>query len=100
MEKRDRYLIAAFRRVFRWDTLRRECLKRSGGRCAKCNKKVKLVVDHIIPVFDLADGFEGWDILYRRLFCRQDNLQALCLDCHKAKTKKENTIRRKHRSKK
>lgn len=45
-------------------------------------------VDHIEPVgtlkcLDDVKGFMG------SLFCSQDNLQIMCDDCHKVKTKEE-----------
>jgi len=56
--------------------------------CAECSldfpaKEVQ--VDHIIPI-----GVEKtWDEFIDGLFCEADNLQVLCVPCHKIKTKKE-----------
>ena len=46
-------------------------------------------VDHIIPVVDPNKGFETWDVFVERLYCDQDNLQAICKPCHDIKTKQE-----------
>ena len=61
-------------------------------RCAMCqqeftNKDVQ--VDHIKPVVDPKKGFKNWDVFINNLFCDADNLQVLCIPCHKIKTKKE-----------
>lgn len=59
-------------------------------RCAACKKefpKTEIQVDHIEPV--VLDKFTTWDEFIERLFCNSDNLQAICLICHKRKTKKE-----------
>jgi len=45
-------------------------------------------VDHITPVVS-ADGFTTWDDYIANMFCEKDNLQVLCLACHKAKSQSE-----------
>lgn len=83
----------------KWDT-RKKALKRarkqvqeSSGKkkfhwqCAKCLKwfrdQAQMEVDHIVEV----GPFEGsWDHFIPRLYCELDNLQVLCVDCHKLKT--------------
>lgn len=56
--------------------------------CATCNKEFvakDVQVDHIIPI-----GTEKtWDQFIDGLFCEEDNLQVLCIPCHKIKTKAE-----------
>lgn len=99
MERRDRYLIAAFRRIFRWEPSRRlvikGCFSDGKYRCQKCNKlHKKIVVDHIEPVIDPLRGWEGWDVYYERLFVPKEQLQGLCKKCHAVKTKQENSQRR------
>jgi len=59
-----------------WHKRRARILKRAGGHCEACGVEAKLEVDHIVNV---AEG--GTHDL--------TNLQALCPDCHKAKTKAE-----------
>jgi len=43
-------------------------------------------VDHKEPAVDPEKGFETWDIFINRLFCERENLQAICVGCHKIKT--------------
>ena len=65
----------------RWKRLRRVILDRDGWRCQSCGKAGRLEVDHILAVH--LDG-AFWDL---------GNLQALCRDCHFAKTRRENAAR-------
>lgn len=56
-------------------------------QCAKCktwfNSQDALEVDHIVEI----GPFEGdWNKFVSKVFCGQDNLQALCIVCHKRKT--------------
>lgn len=57
-------------------------------RCASCLSEFpakQVQVDHIKPI-----GFDKtWDEFIDGLFCEADNLQVLCVDCHKVKTQKE-----------
>lgn len=46
-------------------------------------------VDHIKPVVDPTKGFKSWDSFVENLFCESNNLQVLCLDCHRQKTYQE-----------
>jgi 5-methylcytosine-specific restriction endonuclease McrA len=65
-------------------------------KCNGCSKEFpqsEVQVDHIHPVVK-ANGFSSWDDYISSLFCPKDNLQVLCLTCHKAKTKAENAERR------
>lgn len=70
--------------------------------CAKCKQEFTskdIQVDHIKPVVP-PSGFTTWDDFIARLFCSAANLQVLCKECHKIKTKKETAARAKARSKK
>ena len=70
--------------------------------CASCKHEypAKLVqCDHINPVVPPETGFTTWDDFIERLFCDKSNLQILCVDCHKAKTKLELSLRKKDDSK-
>lgn len=61
-------------------------------RCALCKNEFTakdMEVDHISPVVDPLTGFESWDVFIQRLYCESDNLQAICVGCHRAKTKLE-----------
>jgi len=60
--------------------------------CAMCSKNYpakEVQIDHIHPVVDPDIGFISWDVYIERMFCEQDNLQVLCLTCHKKKSKEE-----------
>lgn len=63
-------------------------------RCAHCDEEFTskdIQVDHIKPVVDPKKGFTTWDTYIKRLFCDRENLQVLCVPCHKVKTKEEKT---------
>lgn len=63
-----------------WPELRIKAFKRDNYCCKSCNLRktsFELIGDHIIPI---AIGGEEWDI---------DNVQTLCQDCNKVKTKKD-----------
>jgi len=65
-------------------------------RCNGCKKEFvqsQVQVDHVVPVVK-ATGFTTWDDYINSLFCSKDNLQVLCLGCHKIKSKDENAVRR------
>lgn len=65
-------------------------------QCSSCSKIVgpkDIKVDHIEPVVPIT-GFTNWDDLISRLFCEESGLQAICKECHKIKTDKENLDRR------
>jgi len=75
-----------FNQVFLWNEVKRDVLKRDNYTCVKCGFKDKeraehhyqtgkLVVDHKIPVALGGDEFSF------------DNLQTLCLDCNRVKTR-------------
>lgn len=65
-------------------------------RCASCEQEFTskdIEVDHIEPVVPLS-GFVSWDDVITRLFCPKENLQVLCVGCHKKKTKEESQIKK------
>ena len=74
--------VRAWRSTKRYRTLRRRFMAKN-PTCAMCEKQGLTVaakeLDHIIPASDRPDLF--WDT---------DNMQALCVDCHMAKTAAEN----------
>lgn len=101
----ERYLISKLREASVTWGGRSECLKRSRKKvqegflkdgspkwkyyyqCAKCLewfRDVKsLEVDHIVEI----GPFTGdWTAYISKMFCGQDNLQALCSLCHQKKT--------------
>lgn len=73
--------------------------------CAGCNQEVtatikdekgkrrkNAIVDHIKPITDPAVGFTNWNDYVENMFCEVDNLQVLCLACHKVKCQEETDI--------
>ena len=67
-------------------------------RCNSCEKEFPLKsiqVDHIEPIIDPKVGFTSWDDFIHRLFCEKENLQTLCVKCHKAKSLKERNAHQK-----
>jgi len=64
----------------RWEKLRRAILRRDGGLCQPCRRAGRLTeataVDHIVARTHGGSDDEG-------------NLQAICDDCHRAKTARE-----------
>lgn len=64
--------------------------------CEMCKgEREKVEIDHVIPCVKPADGFTTWDeYINSRFVSSADKLQALCRECHKAKTKEENRLRR------
>lgn len=106
-------IVEGIRRVFSRSELRYEVLKDAlskkkgprGGKqytCAKCRKSFglrQIEVDHINPVVPLTKTIHEMRIatIVNRRFCSKKNLQVLCKECHKAKTKKETAIRAKNR---
>ena len=72
-------------------------------RCILCNEvfnSSKINLDHVSPVVAIGKKYTDytWDELVTRLWCSEDNLQVLCTDCHKKKTKKEASLRKKARA--
>ena len=65
--------------------------------CEICKQeREKIEIDHITPCIRPADGFTSWDDYIKSRFVESaDKLQAICHDCHKEKSKKENAKRRK-----
>ena len=69
-------------------------------KCAGCDGefvKKDVQVDHVLPVVDPVDGFQGWDVYITRMFCPVENLQVLCRNCHSKKSKSESKTRVKNK---
>jgi len=72
-------------------------------KCAACGA-VKgagsINVDHINPVVPIVKHYStlSWDQRIARLWCKEENLQVLCTDCHKKKSKEEAALRKKARA--
>ncbi len=57
-------------------------------RCSTCKQEFTskdVQVDHTKPI---GPGL-SWDEFIESLFCEKENLQVLCVPCHKEKTKRE-----------
>lgn len=66
--------------------------------CATCCEEWSakdVQVDHIDPIIPHT-GFTTWDMYIERLFCDKDNMQVLCLTCHKLKTLEEKELRKQY----
>lgn len=102
-------LISNIRRAFSRSELHRQALNQAlckergprGGKqyicneCEKCFGSRLVQVDHIKPVVPLNMKAQDMslDTYIRRLWCALSNLQVLCTECHKAKTKIEKSKR-------
>lgn len=64
------------------------------ARCAGLFPAARVQVDHIEAIIDPKVGFTNWDDVVYAMFCEQDNLQVLCLDCHKIKTAQEREMKK------
>lgn len=64
--------------------------------CELCHQeREKIEIDHVIPCIKPADGFTTWDAYIAARFVETpEQLQALCHECHKAKSAAENKLRR------
>lgn len=62
---------------YAWEILRKQVLERDGFRCVIDHRTELLEVDHIVPV---ALGGSASTL---------ENLQTLCSECHKRKTKND-----------
>ncbi len=60
-----------------YPSIKNRVKKRDGYKCVKCSSTYRISVDHILP---RIKGGSNED----------DNLQSLCHDCHRIKTKNEN----------
>lgn len=81
--------------------------KKDGVRytCAHCQKEfnsTKIQVDHINPVIpiNIPARHVSWNTIQERLFCDESNLQILCKEHHKEKSKIENAERKEWLAKK
>jgi 5-methylcytosine-specific restriction endonuclease McrA len=109
MEKNEKaFVVNALRRAsVRWpartETKQAARVSRGNYLCAGCGEIVRakeISVDHIEPVISPSEGFTDWNTFVARLFCSKENLQCLCADCHKEKSKQENQQRKPRRPRK
>jgi len=106
-------VMGAIRRVFSRSELRRAALEvarvehsdpkrkrvKKWYKCRECGRPEaawKMQVDHMFPVVPINLTLEGmsWDTVVDRTWCGKENLQVLCVPCHKAKSKQEQKARR------
>ena len=72
--------------------------------CEQVHPKGNMHADHINPVIPLDYNWENcflgydWNEVLRNLWCEADGFQPICKDCHKAKSKEENTQRKQHKN--
>lgn len=71
----------------------RKCKLHKCESCGDLFPAKDMRADHINPIVPVT-GFDSWDALIDRLFCEIDGFQAICVDCHKIKTKQENEQRK------
>lgn len=106
-------IISAIKRAFsRSAWARKACKKYESGNkgprggklyfCNSCGKECirsKMHLDHIVPVVPVTTTAKAMPLnfLIQRLWCDHDNLQLLCIDCHKQKTKEEKKERAAYR---
>lgn len=68
-------------------------VKRQCQVCQHWHPSSSIVVDHIIPVVSVDDGFQDWNQFVDRLWCDKSNLQRICDTCHDKKTHEERIAR-------
>lgn len=86
--------------TYKWKP-RNECLsaarvERGKYKCNECKAVVgrkEIQVDHINPAVDPVKGWQGFDEYLDRMFCEVSGFQALCVSCHKTKSKSEMELR-------
>lgn len=99
-KKLQAQLIAHLRRVGYLNVTYKEAMagahrERGQWECCQCKglfKRTDLHGDHIKAVVDESVGFIDWNTYIARLFLGQ--IQPLCITCHKAKSERENSVRR------
>ena len=69
-------------------------------RCVACSNLVpqsSMKAEHINPVVCPHVGFVVWNTYIERLFVEVDGFQALCKECHDAKSAEERALRKRNR---
>jgi 5-methylcytosine-specific restriction endonuclease McrA len=115
MTVKERNLLkGAIRRVFSRSELRRAVIETSIVKghsdptrprvknwciCPTCKSytpKSYMQVDHVLPIVPIDSRLEdmSWDTVVDRTWCDRNNLQPICVDCHKVKSKQEQKLRR------
>ena len=68
--------------------LKRQKFEYQCNQCKEWYPEKKINVDHIVPAGTLTCA-NDLPAFVERLFCEQENLQCLCIDCHDMKTQEE-----------
>lgn len=95
-----KYLLGRLSQMWQWHVPRKQCKQRAYiGRgplqqhlwvCASCNQKSDTVqVDHIVAKGAAPVKLSELESYIDKYFCPVDNLQCLCIECHRVKTKKD-----------
>lgn len=79
------------RRPIRLEALRLLALERLGGKCASCGEADHdvLEIDHINPIHGQLQRHNSNEIYYQLIDGSNENLQLLCANCHRRKTRRE-----------
>ena len=104
-QKFHKEIMRWLRKAFEWSGIKtlaktKARIKRGKYECQYCGKELgtkEFEVDHLQPCVDLDDNKEvGYDYngIISRMF-DMDNSYVICIPCHRKKTGKENSIRKK-----
>lgn len=96
------FIIAQLRRSSykyppRNEALKKARIDRGVYQCQSCKKMTDrhdIRMDHVNPVVDPLQGWQGWDVFIERMFCDTEGFNAICNACHDIKTKGENLVRK------
>lgn len=70
-------------------------------KCNSCMKEFpakEVQIDHIHPIISPVTGFTTWDEVIKNMFCEEENLQVLCILCHKEKTTAERRLAKEYKN--
>lgn len=88
-------LVSKSREVWRqsqvYQQVKKEHKSRPGWfKCASCHKEREVIkIDHIKAIGKQPTNMLEFGPWLEKLFCSKENLQGLCNDCHKIKTKED-----------
>jgi 5-methylcytosine-specific restriction endonuclease McrA len=77
---RYKYLRNSSSSFIKKENVRNLILKKCNDKCVKCNSNISLQVDHIVSVYQVANG--NYPISKLNIY---DNLQILCAKCNQSK---------------
>ena len=72
--------------------------------CGKVHPKGNMQADHINPIIPIDKKWDSvflgydWNEVMRNLWCEKDGFLAICKECHKTKSKQENSDRKQHKN--